>query len=27
VRVQPTTYFYKSLMARMAQNPSADKSK
>jgi NAD+ kinase len=27
VRVQPTTYFYKSLMARMTQNPSADKSK
>ncbi len=27
VRVQPTTYFYKSLMARMAQNPSADKNK
>ena len=27
VRVQPTTYFYKSLMARMARNPSADKNK
>jgi len=27
VRAQPPTYFYKSLMERMARNPSADKTK
>jgi NAD+ kinase len=27
VRVRPASYFYKNLMARMAQNPSADKNK